>query len=185
MKIILSVILLTALLLVSGCRAEDYNQTDAEIKAPEPVFTALEIQQGSSGDAVFIRITQNGIGADASEVVINNYYPGATAEMVYRIHNATVAAIQPEIYFADYADIADYSKADGAIKAPPEMPEWLKIPKLKEIKPGEIEDYTITVEIPKNVKNLPDKFGFQVQVAGNTGGMIQTAVGTWWIVKMR
>jgi len=144
-----------------------------------------DIKQGSSGDAVFIGITKNGISADASEVVINNFRPGARAEMIYRIHNGTTAAILPEIYFVDYADITDYSKADGAVKAPANVSEWLIIPKLKDVPPGEIKDFMVAIEIPKDTKDIPDKFGFQVQVAGNNGGIVQTAIGTWWLVNMR
>lgn len=145
----------------------------------------VELEQGSSGDAVFISITKNGISADASEVVIRNYRAGARAEMTYRIHNGTAAAIQPEIYFVDYADVADYSKANGATKAPMEMSSWLTIPELDEVPPGSIKDYVVAIEIPEDVPKLPKKFGFQVQVAGNTGGKLQTAVGTWWLVNMR
>ena len=146
--------------------------------------TPLNIQQGSSGDAVFVSIKQNGISADASEVVINNFRPGARAEMIYRIHNGTAAAICPEIYLVD-ADVTNYSKAEGAVKAPVKASEWLMIPKLDDIPPGQIKEYTVAIEIPKNIKDVPDKFGFQVQVAGNTGGKVQTAVGTWWLVTMR
>lgn len=144
-----------------------------------------EIKQGSSGDAIFIGITKNGISSDASEVVIKNFHPGAKAEVVYRIHNGTTAAIRPEIYFVDYADVADYSQANGAVKAPVEVSKWLKIPKLDDVVPGEIKDYTVVIEMPKDEKNIPNKFGFQIQVAGNNGGVIQTAVGTWWLVSMR
>lgn len=143
------------------------------------------IKQGSSGDAIFIGITKNGIMADASEVVINNFHPGAKAEVVYRIHNGTTAPIVPEIYFVDYADITDYSQANGAIKAPVEVSKWLKIPKIDEIVAGEIKDITVVIEMPKDAKDIPDKIGFQVQTAGNNGGIVQTAVGTWWIINMR
>ena len=144
-----------------------------------------DVKQGSSGDAVFISVTRNGISSDASEVVINNFRPGVKAEMMYRIHNGTAAAIRPEIYFVDYADVTDYSKANGAVKAPSKASEWLIVPKLDDIPPGEIKEYAVAIMIPKGIKDIPDKFGFQVQVAGNTGGTIQTAVGTWWLVNMR
>ena len=116
--------------------------------------------------------------------MINNFRPGARAEIIYRIHNGTAAAIRPEIYLVD-ADVTSYSQADGAVKAPVKAAEWLMIPRLDDIPPGEIKEYTVAIEIPKNVSGIPDKFGFQVQVAGNTGGTVQTAVGTWWLVTMR
>ena len=78
-----------------------------------------------------------------------------------------------------------YSKSNGAVKAPENVTDWLVIPKLGDVTPGEIKEYTVAIEIPKDVKNLPEKFGFQVQVAGNTGGTVQTAIGTWWLVNMR
>ena len=167
MKRLLLVVLISVSLFVAGCSSPP-----------------VDIRQGSSGDAVFISVTKNGISADASEVVINNFRPGSRAEMTYRIHNGTAAAIRPEIYLFD-ADVADYSKADGAVKAPAGVTDWLVIPNLDDVTPGEIKEYTVAIEIPKDIKNLPEKFGFQVQVAGNTGGTVQTAIGTWWLVNMR
>lgn len=166
MKRILFILFVFIILFISGC-------------------SGTEIKQGSSGDAVFIGITKNGISADASEVVISNFHPGAKAEIVYRIHNGTTAAIQPEIYLVDYADVTDYSQANGAVKAPDDISKWVKIPTLDEVVPGEIKDFTVIIEMPKNAEDVPGKFGFQVQVAGNNGGVIQTAVGTWWLVNMR
>ena len=176
MKRIVVVLSFLVCLVLSGCADS------------EPVYESIDmadIKQGSSGDAVFISVTKNGISADASEVVINNFRPGARAEMTYRIHNGTAAAIRPEIYFVDYADVTDYSKADGAVKSPLYVSDWLVIPKLDDVTPGEIKDYTVAIEIPKDAKDIPDKFGFQIQVAGNTGGKVQTAIGTWWLVNMR
>ena len=164
----LIIVLMAVLLFITGCSSQP-----------------ADIKQGSSGDAIFIHITKNGISADASEIVISNFRPGARAEIVYRIHNGTTAAILPEIYLVDYADIADYSQANGAVKAPVKVSEWLIIPKLDDVPPGEITDFTVVIEIPKGVKDIPDKFGFQVQVAGNNGGIVQTAIGTWWLINMR
>ena len=164
------VVFATVLMIVSGC---------------SNTISLDDMRQGSSGDAVFIGITKNGIMADASEVIINNFYPGAKAEITYRIHNGTTAAIRPEIYLVDYADITDYSQSDGAVKAPAEVAGWLDIPNLGEVKQGEIEDFTVIIKMPKGIKDIPNKFGLQVQVSGNNGGIIQTAIGTWWIVNMR
>ena len=175
MKRIIVVLSFLVCLVLSGCADS------------EPVYESIDIEdikQGSSGDAVFISVTKNGIAADASEVVINNFRPGARAEMTYRIHNGTAAAIRPEIYLVD-ADVTNYSKADGAVKAPVNVTDWLVIPALDDVTPGEIKEYIIGIAIPKDIKNLPEKFGFQIQVAGNTGGTVQTAIGTWWLVNMR
>lgn len=150
------------------------------VTRPGPV----ELTQGSSGNAVFIKLRGDGIEADASEVVIGNFRPGARAEMTYRIHNATGAAIAPEIYWVD-ADIADYSKADGAVKASAYVADWLEIPKLTDIPPGEIVDFTVALVMPKDAKKPADKFGFQVGVAGRTEDKVQPAIGIWWIVNMR
>lgn len=146
--------------------------------------SSTQLTQGSSENAVFIKLRGNGIEADASEVVISNFRPGARAEMTYRIHNATGAAITPEIYWAD-ADIADYSKADGATRAPAYVADWLEIPKLTDIPPGQIVDYTVALVMPKDAKKPADKFGFQVGVAGKTDDKVQPAVGIWWIITMR
>jgi len=144
-----------------------------------------QVQQGSSGDAIFVKIAKTGISSGASEVIISNYRPGGRAEITYRVHNATAVAVMPEIFYNTDADIADYSKADGAVKAPAVAASWLEIPKLSDIPPGQITDFVVALVMPKNVKKPADKFGFQVGVAGNTGGKLQTAVGTWWIITMR
>lgn len=147
--------------------------------------TPVQLTQGSSGDAVFVKISQTGISVDASEIVIRNFYPGARAEVTYRIHNATGAAIKPEIYWSKDANVADYSKADGAVRAPDYVADWLQVPKLEDIPPGQIVDYTVAIEMPKEAKKITDSLGFRVDVAGNTGGKLQMAVGTWWLVTMR
>ena len=144
-----------------------------------------ELIQGSSGNAVFIKITEGGISSDASEVVIRNYYPGARAEMTYRIHNATSVTVTPEIYYNTSADIADYSKADGATKAPDTAINWLEVPQLTDIPPGQIMDFIVTLVIPKDASKPANKFGFQVGVANKTEAKLQPAVGVWWIVNMR
>lgn len=150
------------------------------------LFVFLFSVSGCAGsDAILITVTENGIESDTSEVVINNFYPGAKAEITYRIHNKTNGTLTPEIYFVDYAEISDYSKSYGAVKAPAEITEWLKFPKMNELKAGAIKDYTVTIEMPKGTYNIPDKIGFQVQVSGNNGGVVQTAVGQWWLVNMR
>lgn len=143
-----------------------------------------QLTLGSGGDAIFIKLRGNGIESDASEVVIRNFRPGARAEMTYRIHNATGAAIMPEIYWVD-ADIADYSKADGAVRAPAYVASWLEIPQLTDIPPGQIVDFTVALAMPKNTKTPADKFGFQVGVAGKTTAKLQPAIGVWWVVNMR
>ena len=150
-----------------------------------PIVLLLFAGCSPTGEAISIHVSDNGISADTSEVFIDNYYPGARVEISYRVYNDTDTVIQPEIYFVDYADVADYSQSDGAVKAPPEISEWLKFPSSKDIKPGESKDCTVIITMPKDVSNIPDKFGFQVQVAGNNGGLLQTAVGTWWLVNMR
>jgi len=63
-----------------------------------------------SDKAVVVTIENNGITLEHIEVVVNNFHSGATAEIAYRINNATVREITPDIYLVEGADIADYSK---------------------------------------------------------------------------
>ena len=137
------------------------------------------------GNAIVIKITDNGISADASEVIIKNFSPGARAEMIYRIHNATTKVAMPEVYYNTDADIADYSKADGAIKALASVADWLEIPALSDIPPGQIKDIVVALAMPNDARLTDKKIGFQVGVAGNTDDKVQTAVGIWWLVSMR
>ena len=159
-------ILLLGLILFTGCS-----------KPPEITLT-----QGSSGDAVFIKISENSISADASEVVVKNFHAGSRAEMTYRIHNATGKAIQPEIYWID-ADVANYSKADGAVKA--NVQSWLTLPENMDVPAGSIREYIVAIEMPKDAKKPADKIGFQIGVCNKNNDKVQTAIGTWWLVSMR
>jgi len=136
----------------------------------------------SNSDAVFIKISESGISADASEVVVTNFHTGSRAEMIYRIHNATGKAIQPEIYWVD-ADVANYSKADGARKA--DVRSWLTLPRNMDIPAGSIREFTVALEMPKDAKKPANKIGFQIGVCNKNNDKVQTAIGTWWLISMR
>ena len=158
---------------------------DESAVTQEPAKPSEDAVSQSNKDAVFIKITKNGISSDASEVVIRNYRSGARAEMTYRIHNATEVAIMPEIYYNTNADVADYSKANGAIRVSDAVATWLEIPKLSEVPPGRIVDFTLALVMPKDAKKPADKIGFQVGVASKTEAKLQPAIGIWWIVSFR
>lgn len=152
---------------------------------PQSSQPAVAVSQRSDVKAVGVRVRNNGIEADSSEVVIKNFYAGARAEMIYRIHNATSKAIRPDIYINNDADVADYSKADGAVRATPDILSWVVLPVTEDIAPGESKDFVVTMLMPEKAEKVAEKVGFQVGVAGGTGGKLQVAVGTWWLVSMR
>ena len=152
---------------------------------PEAHQPEMELKAGSSGDAVFFILRENGLSTDSKEVVITNFYAGARAEMIYRIHNATGRAITPEIFIEKYADVADYSEADGAIKPPRYVLDWVELPRINDIPPGQIKEFVVAIQMPKNAEKPADKLGFLIGVAGKTEGEIQPAVGVWWLINMR
>ena len=168
MKRVLVILLLSVVLVFSSC-------TKPEVELP----------LGSGNDAVFIKMTGNGISTDSSEVVVKNFYGGARAEIVYRIHNATGKAIMPEIFFVTGADVANYSKAGSAVKAPTYVVDWIKLPLLTDVVPGQIKDFTVALEMPKGAKKPANRIGFQIGVAGKTGEQLQPAVGIWWLINFR
>ena len=147
--------------------------------------TRVELPQGSSNDAVFIKMTRNGISTDSSEVVVKNFHEGTRAEIVYRIHNATGKAIMPEIFLVTDADVANYSKADGAVKSPAYIEDWIRLPTLTDVVPGQIKDFIIALEMPKGAKKPANKIGFQIGIAGKTEDKVQTAIGIWWLINFR
>lgn len=166
-KLILAV-LVGVLLLASAC-------------VPKPVIT-----EGlpKSGSAVGITIRENGISTDSSEVVVKNFYAGARAEMVYRIHNATAKGVIPEIYLNYDADIADYSKADGAVKASSVVLDWVELPVMSEVGAGCIKDFVVAIQMPKGVGKPSEKMGYQVGVSWQVAGSrVQPAVGIWWLIS--
>lgn len=162
------VLVLVVLLLLVGCSSSSIPTT----------------RDVSDSEVVGITIREGSISAD-SIVEVGNFYPGARAEMVYRIHNATTRAVIPDIYIVDGADITNYSKANGAVKAPDYALEWIELPKLVEVKPGVIEDFVVAIQMPKDKKKFAEKWGFQIGVASTSGEKVQVAVGIWWLVNMR
>lgn len=159
-------------MLVSSC-------VSAPSVSPSVVLTK------TNGDIVDITIMENGISSDSSEVVVKNFYAGARAEMVYRIHNATSKTILPEIFFNRDADVADYSKADGAVRAPSYVESWIELPALSNILPGGVVDFIVALQMPEDEERPAEKIAFQIGVAGKTEGRLQSAVGLWWLVSMK
>lgn len=135
---------------------------------------------------VTVVITEKGIMAN-SEVRVENYYPGARAEMPYYIYNATDHEIKAHIYLVNYYNVSNYSKASDYRNAPNVINEWMEIPKTAALKAHETYKCTVALEIPDSVGVLPDKFGFLVGVtnSGDEQRKIQNAVATWWLVDMR
>lgn len=170
MRRVILATLVTAILLLIGC-------------VPKPVVQTTVTPK--TENVVGITIRDNGISTDSSGVVVKNFYAGARAEMVYRIHNATAKAVRPEIYIATDADVTNYSKAEGAIRATPQVLSWIELPITKDVAPGAIEDFVVAIAMPKGEKRPAEKVGFQIGVAGATGEKLQMAVGTWWLVSMR
>ena len=166
-KVLLLLISILSLLIIVSC-----------------ALPSSEMQYKPIHNVVSVVIGDNGISVDASEVVVSNFHSGSRAEMTYRIYNTTSKIAQPSIYWVD-ADIASYSKANGAVKAASEVREWLELPSMEEIQPVSAKDYIVILKMPEEAKKTDNKIGFQLGVCNNNDDKVQTGVGTWWIINMR
>ncbi len=141
----------------------------------------------TNANAVGVVIRNNGISVDTADVMVRNFYPGARAEQIFSIHNATDKAVMPEMYYVPDGDSSNYShpNANGAIKAPDFVRDWIKFPELTEITPGEISEFTMALEMPKDAKKSFEKAGFLIGIDAKTKNMLQPAVQVWWVITMR
>lgn len=144
-----------------------------------------QVTSGFPQGVVGITIGEGGIETDSSEVVIRNFYPGARAEMTYSIRNGTKKAIMPEIFVVKEANVLNYSKAEGFENPSVSMFNWVKLPVVADVNPGETKNFIVALQIPKGEKVTANKIGFQIGVAGKTDAKVQPAVGIWWLVSMR
>lgn len=169
-RIIAGLLMMLCLLLV-GCASE----------SAVPVATVP-----GADDIVGVTIYDNGISVDKENVLVGNFCAGNRAEMVYRIHNATSKVVRPKIYTVEGADVAGYSKSDGAVPAVQQVLNWIELPELRDIAPGATEDFIVAVAMPEEEKKpTAKKVGFQIGVSGDAEKNVQTAIGVWWLITMR
>ncbi len=187
-KAIVMVILLAFLVLVVSCTTTDYvstlkqqietdNVTPIQIVTP-PVFNDNQI-------VVNFNVTNQGVSVD-KVVNIGNFYKGAEADVVYLIRNESNIAVTPMIYFVKDTRIDKYSKVvgQGYKDAPAIVEKWVTVsPKPFPIPPKTTQGFIVAFAMPKDAKDVPQKFAFQVGVA--VGDKVQLAVAPWWLVIMR
>lgn len=138
-----------------------------------------------NNNVVVVKVGDGGISADSSRVNISNFYPGARAEVIYVIKNMSSNQITPNINLNLDVNTADYDVAKGYATAPIDTLAWFDIPELGIIQPGNSAYYVVAIELPKEAIDIPEKFAFITECAGNNGGRVQTAVGLWWLIDMR
>ena len=178
MKYLVALLLIGAFLF-TGCGKD-------EIAMIEPVESEIVIQPGLS-NVVGIIISDNGISTDKSDVKVSNYYPGARAEIVYRVTNACDFDIIPEISVNTYADVKNYSMVEGYKKAQDKVYSWIETDNINKIKPGKSEDIVIALAMPANEKINQDKFAYMINVNGKSPefGNLTLDIGVWWLVDMK
>ena len=142
--------------------------------------------QGVNPDAVIpVTISDNGIETTVSEIVIGNFHKGANVDVIYRITNRAEDDLTPTVFLNMKVDPDKYDRAVGYEIAPKFVAEWVKLPEVAKIKSGKSRDIVVSLSMPDSTGKTPSKLAFRTGVAGNTGGMYQTAVETWWLVTMR
>lgn len=132
-----------------------------------------------------ISITDDGCDIRGTDVLINNYYKGARAEIEYMINNNSSVDIEPVIYVRFKVDPSNYSKGNDFVAVPTYFNDWLDIPKCGVIESGMAKSYLIILEIPKDATEIiPEKWAFKVGVDPKMGA-VNNAVATWYRVDMR
>lgn len=137
-------------------------------------------------DGVYVTITDGGISQKVTDVLIDNYYPGARVDVKYLITNNTTRDITPSIQSVFNVKPGDYSKGKDYVIVPSYYTDWVDIPSCGTLKSGQTKSYTLVLKIPnETTEKIPQKWAFQTVTAGNNGGQQQTATALWWRVNMR
>lgn len=136
---------------------------------------------------VNVVFTDNGISVDKI-IIVDNFHSGARAETVYSLRNASHAALQPILFVnrssrVENVDPENIPVANGAITLPDAW-NWIEIPDVPEINPGETVNVIVAIEMPDDYEIDADKIGFEISTAA-VGKQIQIAVGNWWLINMR
>jgi hypothetical protein len=166
---------LVAMLLVAGCvQSAPINEVPSQPSG-----------ETQGNEVVNIIFNEEGIDCDRGEIIVKNLYAGARAEQVFRIHNGISETIIPDIFPIMNCDIENYSRADGAVKAPEYVSSWVELPPFSEIAPGEYRDFVVALQMPEDAEKPAEKFGFVLSFAVKVSGGTRPAIGVWWLVSMR
>lgn len=145
--------------------------------APQQVIT----------NQVQVTITDTGIRqTGAADIEVSNYYKGARVEVPYLIKNDSEKTIDPVIRTLFDVNPVAYPKAKGYVAVPNYYVDWVSIPRIGSIEPGDAKSYTVALAIPSNAKEkIPAQWAFKIEVSGNNGGFFQTGTQSWWRINMR
>lgn len=162
------------------------EQAESDNVTPISMEQAKEIQSDLAKEVIIaFVIKDNGISVD-SVVNISKFHKGAEADVIYLVRNESSRPVTPEIFFAKYTRVDDYSAVDGQgfRDAPPFVEEWITVsPQSATIQPLSAQPYLVSFTMPNDNVDVPSKFAFQLGVA--IGGKLQVSANPWWLVSMR
>ena len=188
-KFAVAVLLLALLALGLAC-APSYKvvlreQAKTDDVTPITLEQAVEIQQNET--VVTFVIKDNGISVD-SVVNIGNFHSGAQADTVFMVINDSASPVTPVIYYMKDKHIDDYSEVEGQgyVDAPAYVEGWIQVsPTPAPIPSKSAQGYIVSLVMPEDAEKFADKFAFVMGVEGQTFGVMQPTVGTWFLVQMR
>lgn len=114
-------------------------------------------------------------------VEVGNYYPGARAEQIIRIHNGSDEQVEYRIYCRqpdnpreDYVKLATFDT------------NWIEIEReLPTLEAKETKEVLVALAIPEDIEIEPEKWEFWLAVSEATDEMIQTEMAIRWLINMR
>ena len=186
--IIASMVLLCLVLLVScspSYKVVLEEQVDTDNITPITLEQAVEIQRNEA--VVTFVIKDNGISVD-KVVNIGKFHSGAQADTVFMVINDSASPVTPVIYYMKDKHIDDYSEVEGQgyVDAPAYVEGWITVSPTPEPIPSKsAQGYIVSLVMPENAEKFADKFAFAMGVEGQTFGVMQPTVGTWFLVNMR
>ena len=118
-----------------------------------------------------------------TEVEIGNYYPGARAEWLLRVHNGSDSIAKYDIgYRIPYSN----NLRDGCQMPPAEAEDWVVITDSTIIiMPKETREVLVVLAIPNGAEVSSKKWEFWTSVAKQGQGMVATEVCVRWLINMR
>jgi hypothetical protein len=169
------VIILSSLTLITGCVSSDPVEVSTVTITPTPTIASIRVID-TTGEANRYETTW----VSPPEIIIPNYYAGATAEWPIRIHNGK------DVLTSFVVKYSDGDKARGEfVYAPAGFSKWIIIEDESFVlKPKETKDILVTITIPYNVI-IPSKWWFEVMVKEQGQGNVDIEYYPRWLVTMK
>jgi len=116
-----------------------------------------------------------------AEVEVGNYYPGARAEWVIRIHNGGNSMSKYNVTYRT----PNYPR-DGYDMPPDQAKDWVTIEETMPLLGAkETKEILVSLAVPKNVQLDSKQWEFWISVVEGGQGLVQTELCQRWLISCR